>query len=182
MAGLSLRGVDAEKSGLIDTVLQSEVAKDYGDGADPTYGVSGIDGITFDPAFATGSGNTLTVAYRIFRTTEAGVDDEQVLLQYDISGWSRYREPLHESDVTTNGAPAPEGKYSIITGNTHYGIQNLAYNPTRHLHLVSVYPASRRPGSTMCSPSPPRPGTPRPATAAHSYRCPPPPKRTPPAG
>lgn len=155
---LTKKNVDAEKSGLVDTVYLDEITKDYNvdvngdgklDGDDPSamdhrYGAGGIDGITFGPSFKTGKADTLTVAYGIYKNVKRTDNDNQILLQYDISDWDQYRKPLNQKKVAKVGPENPEGKYFITTGNTNWGVQNLVYDPTRKIYVMSAYLGTKK--------------------------------------
>jgi hypothetical protein len=154
-------GVEASRSEIFRTVYLPEVAQDYsadvnGDGRfdgddgkfrsdaaaspDHRYGCSGIDGVAFGPEFGHTTGRRyLTVAYGIYGNTSRADNDHQVLLQYDISDWSRYASPLTEAAPHHNGPAAPHGKYFVRTGNTSYGVQNLSYDLTLQRWFMGVY-------------------------------------------
>src|SRR5262245_20953047 len=98
-------GLDAGAEGIFRTVCLPEVAADYaadlnGDGKfhgdvaktpDHRFGCSGIDGVSFGPAFGRTDGpRYLTVAYGVYAHVSRSDNDHQVLLQYDITDWSRY--------------------------------------------------------------------------------------------
>jgi hypothetical protein len=151
-------GIEAGKTEIFRTVYLPEVAKDYtadmdGDGRfggnradtpDHRYGCSGIDGVGFGPAFGRVDGpRYLTVAYGIYRHTGRSDNDHQVLLQYDISDWDEYAQPLTEADPHRSGPGKPEGKYFVRTGNTRYGVQNLAYDPALQRWFLGVYRGSK---------------------------------------
>lgn len=147
-------GVEASQSPIFRTVYLPEVAKDYatdmnGDGRfdgdvgttfDHRYGCSGIDGVAFGPAFGQTDGKRyLTVAYGIYGNTERTDNDHQVLLQYDVADWARYASPLTEAAPHHNGPAAPNAKVFVRTGNTSYGVQNLAYDDSLRRWLMGVY-------------------------------------------
>ncbi|UAL10062.1 hypothetical protein [Caulobacter segnis] len=147
-------GVEAGASQLFRTVYLPEVAKDYaadlnvdgrfdGDvGATPDhrYGCSGIDGVAFGPAFGQTDGKRyLTVAYGIYGNVERTDNDHQVLLQYDVADWARYASPLTEAAPHHNGPAAPAAKVFVRTGNTSYGVQNLAYDDSLQRWFMGVY-------------------------------------------
>ncbi len=161
VARLDRVGVEASKSEIFRTVYLPEVVKDYGadlngdgifegdDGKfkgdvvaspDHRYDCSGIDGVSFGPAFGrTGGKRYLTVAYGVYGNTTRIDNDHQVLLQYDITDWSRYASPLTEAAPHRNGPAAPSGKVFVRTGNTRYGVQNLAYDETQRRWFMGVY-------------------------------------------
>ena len=107
-----------------------EAADDYsatvdldGMSVEHRYGCSGIDGITIAPAFGKGGkGKYLYVAYGIYGDTGRCDNDYNILLCYDLKDLSR---PLH--------------KYFIHTGNTSYGVQNLAYDSFTDRMYLAVY-------------------------------------------
>jgi hypothetical protein len=154
-------GVEASKSEIFRTVYLPEVVKDYsadlnGDGRfdgddgkfkgdviaspDHRYDCSGIDGVSFGPAFGHTDGpRYLTVAYGIYGNVNRTDNDHQVLLQYDISDWSRFASPLTEAAPHHNGPVAPNAKVFVRTGNTHYGVQNLAYDEGQQRWFMGVY-------------------------------------------
>jgi hypothetical protein len=121
-------GVEASKTEIFRTVYLPEVVKDYaadlnGDGVfegddgkfkgdvvaspDHRYDCSGIDGVSFGPAFGQADGpRYLTVAYGVYGNTTRADNDHQVLLQYDIADWDRYASPLTEAAPHHNGPAA----------------------------------------------------------------------------
>ena len=154
VAQLDRIGVEASRSEMFRTVYLPEVTRDYaadmdGDGRfdgdraatpDHRYGASGIDGVAFGPAFGRADGPLrLTVAYGVYGDTARTDNDHQVLLQYDIADWSRYASPLSEAAPHRNGPDAVDGKYFVRTGNTTYGVQNLAYDETLQRWFMGVY-------------------------------------------
>ena len=104
------------------------------------FGCSGIDGVTFAPRFGSGEeGDWLYVAYGIYGDTLRTDNDYQVLLAYDTKEWKRYEQPLSQSNLHKSGPAAPDRKYFVRTGNTSYGIQNLAYDPASGNLYAAVY-------------------------------------------
>lgn len=158
-------GMDASRTEIFRTVYLPEVAKDYsadlnGDGRfdgddgkfrgdvtaslDHRYGCSGIDGVSFGPAFGRTDGRRyLTVAYGIYGNVDRSDNDHQVLLQYDVTGWSRYAQPLTETAPHRQGPASAHGKYFVRTGNTRYGVQNLSYDETLQRWFMSVYQGNK---------------------------------------
>lgn len=161
VARIDRAGIEAGASDILRTVYLPEVAKDYvadvnGDGRfdgddgqfrdnaaaspDHRYGCSGIDGVSFGPAFGRGDGPLLlTVAYGIYGNTTRTDNDHQVLLQYDIADWARYARPLVEGAPHRSGPGIAHGKYFVRTGNTTYGVQNLAYDAASRRWFMGVY-------------------------------------------
>jgi hypothetical protein len=151
-------GLDAQQSGIFRTVYLPEVVKDYtadlnGDGVfdgnvaatpDHRYGCSGIDGVSFGPEFGRTDGpHLLTVAYGIYAHLTRTDNDHQVLLQYDISDWGRYARPLTEAAPHHSGPATARGKYFVRTGNTTYGVQNLAYDGASQRWFLGVYKGTK---------------------------------------
>ncbi len=148
-------GMSAQDSKIFQTVYLPEVVADYtadmdGNGvfdgniagtSDHRFGCSGIDGVSFGPAFGKTSGKRyLTVAYGIYSNLDRHDNDHQVLLQYDSGNWiEQFARPLIEADPHRSGPEKPGGKYFIFTGNTTYGVQNLAYDDGGHRWLIGVY-------------------------------------------
>jgi hypothetical protein len=161
VARLNRVGVEASKSELFRTVYLPEVVKDYsadlnGDGVfegddgkfkgdvvaspDHRYDASGIDGVSFGPAFGRTDGkHYLTVAYGIYGATTRTDNDQQVLLQYDVADWGRYASPLTEDAPHHNGPATVDAKVFVRTGNTRYGVQNLAYDAASKRWFMGVY-------------------------------------------
>lgn len=88
------------------------------------YGCSGIDGITIGPEVGSKSSapTRLYVAYGVYGDTLRCDNDHNILLCYRLD------------DLKT-----PEHKYFVHTGNTRYGVQNLAYDPHTHKMFMAVY-------------------------------------------
>jgi hypothetical protein len=153
--------VEASQSEIFRTVYLPEVVKDYaadlnGDGIfegdngkfkgdvvvspDHRYDCSGIDGVSFGPAFGHVDGKRyLTVAYGVYGNTGRADNDHQVLLQYDIADWARFASPLTEAAPHHNGPAVVHGKVFVRTGNTRYGVQNLAYDEASRRWFMGVY-------------------------------------------
>ncbi len=161
VARLDRVGIEASKTEIFRTVYLPEVVKDYaadlnGDGVfqgddgkfkgdvvaspDHRYDCSGIDGVSFGPEFGHADGKRyLTVAYGVYGNTSRADNDHQVLLQYDIADWARYASPLTEAAPHRNGPATVHGKVFVHTGNTRYGVQNLAYDEAQKRWFMGVY-------------------------------------------
>ena len=144
--------MNAEKGDLIRTVYIKEAVDDYnaivkvGDAEKPhRFACSGIDGLTFAPV----PGSTdrskmfLYIAYGIYGDTTRNDNDNQVILQYDVSNWNNYAQPLMQDKLHHSGPEKPMEKYFVKTGNTRYGIQNLAYDPNSGNLFAAVYKGSK---------------------------------------
>ncbi|MBO4671582.1 MAG: hypothetical protein J5640_07075 [Bacteroidales bacterium] len=131
-------GMDPEKDGVMTTVCIREAVKDY---AGSTYGCTGIDGITFAPAIGSRCKKLfLYVAYGIRGDNSRTDNDNQVILCYDIKDWKRkYETPVVFGTVPTNGPEKPLHKYFIHTGNTTWGVQNMAYDAATGRIFLAVY-------------------------------------------
>ena len=151
-------GLDATQSGVFRTVYLPAVVNDYtadlnGDGVfdgdtaktlDHRYGCSGIDGVSFGPEFGRTDGpRLLTVAYGIYANLARTDNDHQVLLQYDTTDWQRYERPFVESTPHHSGPAAVHGKYFVRTGNTTFGVQNLAYDEAQQRWFLGVYKGTK---------------------------------------
>lgn len=137
-------GMDPEKDGVMTTVCIREACKDY---VSHTYGCSGIDGVTFAPGIGKcGNKLYLYVAYGIYGDNDRTDNDNQILLCYDIKDWKRkYETPVVFGTVPTNGPEKPLHKYFIYTGNTTWGVQNLAYDAHTKRIYMAVY-KGKKPG------------------------------------
>ena len=94
-----------------------EAKKDYDSG---NFGCSGIDAICI-------AEDKLLVAYGIYSDTTRCDNDNQVILRYSLSDLS-----------------VPEDKILIATGNTRYGVQNMAWNAQNGRLLLAVYPGQKK--------------------------------------
>lgn len=139
------RDMNAEKDGIMKTVWLREPTEDYlaeweenGKTMKHRYGCSGIDGITFAPAFE-GEGMRLLVAYGIYGDLEREDNDYQVLLSYDPAELGKYEDVLAAHNIHTSGPEAAENRYFVYTGNTDFGVQNMEYDSATGDILMSVY-------------------------------------------
>lgn len=140
-------GMNAETDGVMQTVYIKEAVDDYyarvengGRSFEHRHGCSGIDGVTFAPAFGRKGGrNYLYVAYGIYGDKERTDNDYQVILAYDVRDWSRYEQPLTPENLHKSGPKKPLHKYFLRTGNTSWGIQNLAYDRSTGNIYAAVY-------------------------------------------
>ncbi|TCD08276.1 hypothetical protein EZ449_12780 [Pedobacter frigidisoli] len=143
--------MNAEKEDLLQTVYIKEAVDDYqakvgiGQQQQHRFGCSGIDGITFAPSIGDSSDGKkfLYLAYGIYGDLNREDNDHQVILKYDVSNWKKYAQPLSQSEMHHNGPQKPIEKYFVKTGNTRYGIQNLAYDPFSGNLFAAVYKGSK---------------------------------------
>jgi hypothetical protein len=144
--------MNAEKEDLIRTVYIKEAVDDYvakvkvGDKeVAHRFACSGIDGVAFAPAI--GSKNTtkkfLYVAYGIYGDTTRNDNDHQVILKYDVADWGKYAQHLSQEKLHHSGPKQPLEKYFVKTGNSRYGVQNLAYDSTSGNFYAAVYKGSK---------------------------------------
>lgn len=144
--------MDAEDASVLKTVFLREVCDDHtatvvnnGRQVEHRFGCSGIDGTTLAPGFGADRGRTFVyVAYGVYKDATRTDNDYQVILAYDLETlapyWSRHtREGLHR-----NGPEKPDAKYFVYTGNTSYGVQNLAYDPHSGNFFMAAYKGNKQ--------------------------------------
>ena len=138
-------GMDAQKDGVVTCVWLKEVVEDYlavwqqdGEKREHRYGCSGIDGLTFAPAFE-GEGMRMLVAYGIYGDVSRSDNDCQVLLSYDPKKLKEYEAVLSAENIHTSGPASCENRYFVPTGNTVYGVQNLEYDSYTGDIFAAVY-------------------------------------------
>lgn len=139
-------GLDAEADGIMRSVWLKDVVDDYA-ATDPVsgqkhhYGCSGFDGTGLGPVFGADpdSPEKIMVAYGIYSQVDRTDNDHQVLLQFDPSIFDAYGQPLNQTAPHHNGPEKAEARYFLYTGNTHWGMQNLEYDPASRLWLAAVY-------------------------------------------
>ena len=137
--------MDAEKDGVMTTVWLREPTEDYlatweedGVKKEQRHGCSGIDGITFAPAFH-GTGMRLLVAYGVYGDLSRSDNDYQVLLSYDPAALAPYETVLSADNIHTSGPAHCENRYFVFTGNTNFGVQNLEYDAFTGDIFMAVY-------------------------------------------
>lgn len=144
--------MDAEKVDLLKTVYLKEVVEDYeaevkmGDEKiRHRHACSGIDGMTIGPDIGKPNGKKkyLYVAYGVYGDTTRTDNDHQVILKYNIKNWDRYGGRLTQDNLHESGPKKPKEKYFVFTGNTRYGIQNLAYDTHSGNFYAAVYPGAK---------------------------------------
>lgn len=140
--------MDAENDGLLRTVYLQEPVSDYeatvkmgNEVKSHRFACSGIDGVALGPSFGkqNSSKQYLYVAYGVYGDTDRDDNDHQVILKYDIAKWDRYGENLSQGQLHRSGPKKPLDKYFVKTGNTRYGIQNLAYDSHTGNFFAAVY-------------------------------------------
>lgn len=105
------------------------------------FACSGIDGLALAPSITKPNDGKkyLYVAYGVYGDTTRTDNDYQVILQYDISEWSALAKPLSQESLHHSGPQKPNEKYFVFTGNTNWGIQNLAYDDFSGNFYAAVY-------------------------------------------
>ena len=140
--------MDAEKDNLLRTVYVKEAVDDYNatvkvgnEEKAHRFACSGIDGVAFAPSM--GEQNSakkyLYVAYGVYGDTTRNDNDNQVILKYDVSDWEKYAQVLSQEKLHHSGPSKPLDKYFVKTGNTRYGIQNLAYDSFTGNLIAATY-------------------------------------------
>lgn len=135
--------MDALRDGVMKAVWLADPVKDYKQtdpvsGEKHTYGCSGIDGTAIGPVFGGGE-EKLMIAYGIYSQVDRQDNDHQVILQYDPAVVDEYAQPLDQEAPHHSGPTQAEQRYFLYTGNTRFGVQNLAYDPYSKLWYVCVY-------------------------------------------
>lgn len=164
---------DPEGNPLFRTVCLNKVMEDYSaivqtpEGPrEHRYGCSGIDGVAIAPAAgkagkigksdraagadkagAKASGragrNCLYVAYGIYSDKSRNDNDYQVIHCYSLSVLDSCAETLRFGELHSSGPAKPSKEYFVYTGNTTYGVQNLAYDPYTRCLFLAAYPGRK---------------------------------------
>lgn len=144
--------MSAEKDGVMTSVYLKEVVDDFeatvthkGEKVKHRYGCSGIDGITFAPEVGKKEGKMiLYVSCGIYNDLKRSDNDYQVIRAYDVTKWSKYENPLFQENMHQHGPSKCKDLYFVYTGNTDWGIQNLAYDPSTGNTLAAVYKGKKK--------------------------------------
>lgn len=139
-------GMDSENNDAFRIVCVKEATRDFhltgfaDKNYEHFYGCSGIDGVTIAPELGRKGGKDyLYVAYGIYGDPGRGDNDHQVLLRYDFKELNEYAGVVRFGDFYSEGPARPEDKYFAYTGNTNWGVQNLAYDKESGRMLMAVY-------------------------------------------
>lgn len=144
--------MDAENEDLLKTVYLKEVVEDYqatvkmGDKEiKHRFACSGIDGVALAPSIGNPKKGEkyLYVAYGVYGDTTRNDNDYQVILKYNIKKWDRYGGELSQNNLHQSGPKKPMEKYFVHTGNTTYGIQNLAYDAHTGNFFAATYKGAK---------------------------------------
>ena len=138
-------GMDPEKdAGVLKTVCINDAVRDYhgrvtvnGKEYEHRLGCSGIDGVAIGPEPG-GGGRCLYVAYGIYSEVDRPDNDHQVLLRYNLKKLDRKARSVVFGENHYSG-PKPEDTYFVFTGNTNWGVQNMAYDPYTGYLFMAVY-------------------------------------------
>ena len=142
VAKLNRIGMDPEKDDVIRTFCVHTAMRDYKSGF---HGCAGIDGITFVPKNGVKDPGKkaenwqMCIAYGIYGDVERADNDCQILITYDIPEYEKYLSPMVFGQLHQNGPQECAAKYYIYTGNTRYGVQNMAYDQYTGKLFMAVY-------------------------------------------
>ena len=150
---LTEMGADPEKGDVLKTVCIKEPCRDYaakvnagGESIEHRFACSGIDGVTIAPAIGSETRSLsdakklyLYVAYGVYGDVKRTDNDWQVILKYDLESLARYARNMVFGTMHTSGPEKPLSKYFIFTGNTSWGVQNLAYDQHTGDFFMAVY-------------------------------------------
>ena len=111
------------------------------------YGCAGIDGVTLGPAPGSASAKTshpgapafLYVACGLYGDVTRSDNDHQIVLCYPLTQLKRYAQTVSFGTMHISGPSKPWRKFFVRTGNTTYGVQNLAYDPFTGYLFMAVY-------------------------------------------
>lgn len=144
-----LTQMNMKQDDVMSVVKVAEACSDYkasvsidGKNLDHRYGCSGIDGVTIGPAFGSkdGADRYLYVAYGIYGDVSRTDNDYNILLTYPLEDVLKCAAKKPSARVL----PKPHAKYFVHTGNTTWGVQNLAYDKASDQLFMAVY-AGKKP-------------------------------------
>lgn len=142
----------SEHPDMLKTVHLTEVLNDYkgkgknlkGDTVDHKYGCSGIDGLCIAPLPGEKKNKVyLYVAYGIYSDINREDNDYQVMLCYDLEEIAEYAEIFNQESMHRSGPEAYSYKFFVYTGNTKFGVQNMAYDEKSEVILLAAYPGKK---------------------------------------
>ena len=140
-------GMDPERDDVLRTVCIREACRDYQATVrtgrtvrEHRFGCSGIDGITLAPLPGRRKGPLYVwVAYGIYSDVDRADNDHQVLLCFDPATLRGDARKVIFGTLHHEGPRHPAARYFVFTGNTSYGVQNLAWDPESNRLLLAVY-------------------------------------------
>lgn len=134
-------GMDSEDNDAFRIVCIREATKDY---HSKFYGCSGIDGVAIAPRIGKRGGRDyLYVAYGIYGDTSRDDNDCQVLLRYDFKDLNAHSGRVRFGEFYSEGPSRPLDKYFVFTGNTNWGVQNMAYDRSLGRMFLFVYKGAK---------------------------------------
>lgn len=143
----------SEHPDMMKTVFLSEVLADYkgigfnknGEEVPHKYGCSGIDGLCIAPLPGEESNKKfLYVAYGIYSDLNRDDNDHQVILCYDLKSLLKHAKTFDQKAMHTDGPEKADYRFFVYTGNTEFGVQNLAYDEKSNLILMATYPGTKK--------------------------------------
>lgn len=142
---------DMKQDDAITLVKVDQACQDYlatveneGKKLDHRYACSGIDGVTIGPAIGSDNDNGqkfLYVAYGIYGDITRTDNDYNVLLAYPLDYVGKCAAKSQPGKRVLSKVSA---KYFVHTGNTTWGVQNLAYDPHTRQLLMAVYKGKKK--------------------------------------
>ena len=146
------KGMDSENNEAFKIVCVREATKDFnlkgfgpkGEEYDHFYGCSGIDGVAIAPKLGRKGGKDyLYVAYGIYGDTTREDNDSQILLRYDMRDLDALAGQVKFGEFYSEGPAKPLDKYFVYTGNTNWGVQNMAYDHSSGKMFLFVYKGAK---------------------------------------
>lgn len=145
-------GVNPESNDVLKTVCIKEACKDYADtvivdgkALPHRFGCSGIDGVAIAPKPGKRRGKKYVyVGYGVYSDLTRDDNNHQVLLRYDLGCLSRHARAVEFGTLHKEGPSSPADKYFIYTGNTNYGVQNMAYDGHTGSLFMAVYKGKKK--------------------------------------
>jgi len=144
--------MDSEDNEAFKIVCVREATKDYhlsgfddsGRQLDHFYGCSGIDGVAIAPRLGKRGGRDfLYVAYGIYGDKTRSDNDFQVLLRYNLKDLDKRAGKVRFGEFYSEGPSKPLDKYFVFTGNTNWGVQNMAYDRSLGKMFLFVYKGAK---------------------------------------
>ena len=145
-------GQDSENNDAFKIVCVREATKDYhlkgfgssGEEYEHFYGCSGIDGVAIAPKIGKKRGKDyLYVAYGVYGDTSRSDNDSQILLRYDLDKLAGFAGTVKFGEFYSEGPEKPLDKYFVYTGNTNWGVQNMAYDRSSGRMFLFVYKGAK---------------------------------------
>lgn len=153
----ALKALDTPADEVMTLLLVDEACADYkaevevdGKSLEHRFACSGIDGVTIGPGFGAktsgctlrSAGRFLYVAYGVYGDVNRQDNDYNVILAYPLKRVERAVRRVGRLSPERRGGkslPKVSGKYFIRTGNTTWGVQNMAYDASSGKLFLAVY-------------------------------------------